>query len=239
MPKVNSKKSKMAKYFLPYDIYERHRKIGSLIEKDDTVLDVGGELDQLANFCKASKIVVANLEESQEKSDVVIKKGELPFSKGSFKTVCAIDVLEHIPKNEREKFIKSLFDICTKKVVLSFPIGTLNHTRYEKELSNWLKSKGKDVKYLEEHIAYGLPTHEDVTKLTKGTKSKISFSGSLTLNNFLFKLHTYDPNIKFVRKITYAIKLLFNFLTNPILYKMNSEKKYSENVIRAYIVLEK
>lgn len=229
----------MSKYFLPYDIYERHKKVGSLIEIGDTVLDVGGELDQLANFCKASKIVVANLEQSQEKSDVVIQKGELPFKKGSFATVCAIDVLEHIPKSDREKFIKSLHNICTKKVVVSFPIGTLNHTQYEIDLSKWLKSKGKNVKYLEEHIAYGLPKHEEVIKFTKGNKSTVTYSGNLTLNNFLFKLHTFDPNIKFIRKITYAIKLLFNFLTNPILYKYNSEKKYSENVVRAYLVVEK
>jgi len=84
----------MYKRFLPYDIYERHKKIGHIIGKGKSVVDVGGELEHLSQFCKPSKIIVANL----TKGDVIISKDKLPFKNKSFDIACAIDVLEHIPK---------------------------------------------------------------------------------------------------------------------------------------------
>ena len=132
------KKYKMKnKYFLPYDIFERHKKIGEFITAEDTVLDVGGELDQLSNFSTPKKITVANLKGSQEKSDVIIKGDKLPFKNNSFTAVCAIDVLEHISKLKRQKFVDDLLRVSSDKVILSFPIGTKTHINYEKSLEKW------------------------------------------------------------------------------------------------------
>jgi hypothetical protein len=227
------------KDFLPYDIYERHRKVGSLIAENDTVLDVGGELNQLSRFCPASKIVVANLKESQEKSDVTIEKGKLPFKPLSFSVVCAIDVLEHIPKAQRKNFIADIIRVSSKNVILSFPVGTKTHIEYEKEISEWLKSIGQDVTYLEEHIMYGLPDKKEIEDFTKGRKKDVSYSGSLIINRKLFKIYMFDPKIKVVRKLVYILKHLFNFLTNRVLYALLSNKEYSENIVRAYVLIKK
>lgn len=237
MPRINSNKKKIGKYLLPYDIYERHKKVGSFIEDSDVVLDVGGELNQLSQFSSPKDILVANLQQSQEKSDVVIKEDKLPFKTGSYSTLCAIDVLEHIPANSRKKFITELLRVASKKVILSFPVGTKSHTEYEKQIEKWLKKRGHDVTYLKEHIEYGLPTRDEIITITKDQNVQIHYSGDLMFNNFLFKLYMLDPQIKFVRKIVYLGKLLFNFLTNPILYLLLSKKNYSENVVRAYMVI--
>lgn len=229
----------MSRFFLPYDIYERHKKIAEMLGSVDSVLDVGGELDQLAKFSNVKKIVVANLENSQEKSDVIIKKGNLPFKSNSFSAVCAIDVLEHIPKAQREEFVKDLFKVCRKKVVLSFPIGTESHIKYEKKMLDRLESNGKDVTYLKEHVKFGLPTPKELKLLTKNKKNKVIYSGNLLVNNILFKIFIFDPQIKIVRKLVYFSKLLFNFLTNGMLYLLLSKKKLSSSVVRAYVIFEK
>lgn len=236
----------MNKWFLPYDVFERHRKAGSLIESSDTVADIGGELNHLGQFCSYRKIVVANL----QSGDVIIKKDKLPFGKNSFDVVCAIDVLEHIPKSKRGDFIARLFEVSSKRVILSFPIGGKKHIEYEKETLKWLKNKGVDVFYLEEHIKNGLPTFDEIEELAKdyirlahvisyNYQYKIFYSGNLTINKYLFRIFMFDPNIKYIRKLIYHLKLIFNFLTNNFFYYLLADKNYSDSVNRAYLIIDK
>jgi hypothetical protein len=224
---------------LPYDIYERHRKVGELIDSAQTILDVGGQLNMLSLFCKAGKITVANISDSEEMSDVEIKGDSLPFKNSSFEVVCAIDVLEHIPSAKRQLFVKDLLRVANHKAVLSFPIGTDSHKEYEKKLQANLSEKGLDVTYLNEHIKFGLPTHREVKEITKNLSSKKYFSGDITLNKILFNIYLFDPKVKYVRKIIYYLKLIFNLISNPVLYPVLSGKTYSKSINRIYLVIEK
>ena len=223
------------KLFLPYDVYERHRKAGSFIKKNESVVDVGGELNHLSQFCSASKIVVANL----TSGDVIIKKDSLPFRKNSFDVVCAIDVLEHIPKTRRKNFIERLVNVCSKRTILSFPIGTKKHIQYEKEIQNWFSKTGQEVTYLQEHIKFGLPSVSDITMFTKDQNCQVFYSGNITINKYLFMLFIFDLKIRLVRRVVFFTKLIFNFLTNPILYFFLSQRPFSESVNRAYLILKK
>ncbi len=224
----------MFKYLLPYDVFERHKKIGTYIKRNETVVDVGGELNHLAQFCLPGKIVVANL----TSGDVIITKDALPFKKKSFDVACAIDVLEHIPKKNRKKFIERLVNIASKKVVLSFPVGTIRHRIYEKETQDWLIQKGINVSYLKEHIRYGLPEKSEIEKLVEGYRYEITYAGNITLNMILLRIFLLDPKIKYLRRIIYSIKIIFNFLTNEILYLILIDKEYSESVNRAYLIIK-
>lgn len=239
MQSANSNPFLTNKLFLPYDIYERHRQVGSLIEDSFSVLDIGGELNQLSQFCKPSKIIVANLKESAERSDVLIKKNKLPFRQNSFDIVCSIDVLEHIPKKERLTFINNLIRAARKKVILSFPIGTNEHIQHEIKIANWLKSKNLDITYLNEHLKLGLPTPYEITNILNDFNHQILYAGNINVNEFLFKLFLFDPRIRLVRRIVYNLKLIFNYLTNPILYTLLTNKKLGKNVNRAYLVIYK
>lgn len=224
---------------LPYDIYERHKKVGELVGKVKTLLDVGGQLNMLSFFCSAEKIIVANVTGSHEQSDVTIKGDKLPFDANSFQAVCAIDVLEHIPSQDRKAFVKDLLRVAGEKVIMSFPIGTAWHINYEKKLQKDLEKNGVDVSYLKEHIKYGLPNLDEIEKITKGLNSKKFFSGNINLNKILFKIFLFDPKIKYVRKTLYFLKLAFNFLSNPIFFEFLSNKRYSPSVNRIYLVIEK
>lgn len=226
---------KVPKAPLPYDIYERHKKVGSFIQDSDTVLDVGGELNHLSQFCQPAKIIVANL----SGGDVIITKDKLPFKNNSFSIVCAIDVLEHIPKKEREKFLKELLRVASKKIILSFPIGTEKHVQYEKVIQESLKKLGENVTYLKEHIKYGLPTQKEILDLTKNLKSKIFYSGNLDVTKFLFKIHLVDPRVKYLRKLIYLVKNIFHLFANPIFYTFLANRQYSQNIVRAYLIIEK
>lgn len=235
MTKRNYRRLKVNKYFLPYDIYERHKKVGTYIKHRHTVLDVGGELGHLKKFCHPKKVIVANL----SSGDVIISKDKLPFRKNSFDVVTSIDVLEHIPLNKRPQFIKNLFNIASELVILSFPIGTKKHVEYERETQKWLKKTGRDVVYLSEHLKFGLPSPEEVIRITKNFKKEISFSGNIFVNRILFRIFMFDPDIKIIKRVIYLAKNIFNFLTNPIFYYLLINKSYSQNVNRTYLVINK
>ena len=136
-------------------------------------------------------------------------------------------------------FIKELLRISGEKTILSFPIGTNRHKEYELEIQSWLERKKQDVSYLKEHIKFGLPTEKEVRELTKGMNVKLFYSGNLLINKILFKLFLFDPNIPILRRIIYFLKSTIYFLTNPILYAMLARKKYSDSIVRAYLVIEK
>ena len=225
----------MYKLLLPYDVYERHRKVASFIKENETVVDIGGELDHLSQFINPKKLIVANL----RNGDVIILKDKLPFEESSFDIVCAIDVLEHIPKAKTKQFINSLLVTASKKVIMSFPIATASHTQYEKETLKWLQANGKNVEYLKEHIRFSLPTKEEVKQITAGEKVDIFYSGNLALNRILFRIFMIDPKIKFARRLIYVTKLIFNLITNQFFYLILSDKPYSDSVNRAYLIINK
>lgn len=206
-----------------------------MVKSEDEVLDVGGELNHLSQFCNPKKLIVANL----NTGDVIIKGKKLPFNNSSFSLVCAIDVLEHIGKEDRRAFVKDLLRVSKKIVILSFPIGTQKHIRYEKKVAKRLKSKGQNVLYLKEHIKFGLPKDEEAKEFLKGNKGSIRYSGNLFINEILFKIFMLDPKIRFLRKIIYVSKNLFNLITNHILYFFIADRNFSENVVRAYLVIQK
>lgn len=224
---------------LPYDVYERHKKVGSLIGNAETVLDVGGQLNMLSHFCNAQNLTVANVSGSEEKSDLIIKGDRLPFEANSFQIVCSIDVFEHIPRPKRQAFIEDLLRVASQKVIMSFPIGTPKHIEYEKNLQKRLLEKGLDVTYLNEHIKFGLPTLEEVKKLTDGIKTKKFYSGNLSINNVLFSIFIFDPKIKYVRNIVYFLKLAFNLISNPLIYPVLTNRGYSNEINRIYLVINK
>lgn len=225
----------MNKYFLPYDVYERHRKVGSFVKEGQTVLDVGGELNHLSQFVKAKKLLVANL----NTGDIIIKKETLPFPNSSFDVVCAIDVLEHIPKTNRRQFLQNLMSVAKNSVILSFPISTAKHIEYEKKLQKWLQARNQNVQYLKEHIRYGLPDVDEISSLTENFKKRIFYSGNIYFNRNLFNIFLFDPKIRFVRRAVYILKNFFNLATNSLLYFCLSNKPYSENVNRAYLIIDK
>lgn len=226
---------KISNFFLPFDIFCRHKTVAKLIgNQEGEVLDVGGGVKGLNRFVK-NRVVVSNLKEG----DILADGRALPFADNSFSLVTSIDVLEHIPPQDREKFVNELKRVAKKRVILSFPLGTKTHIRAEKELKDFLEKKGEEVGYLEEHIANGLPTLKELEKILKNHPFQISFGENFRLNNFLFKVQFTLAEKRVLGRIYFYFQKLINLLLNVFYYPFSLSSKPRRFTNRAYVVINK
>jgi len=226
---------KISNFFLPFDIFCRHKTVAKLIgNQKGEILDVGGGVKGLNRFVK-NKVVVSNLREG----DVLADGRALPFADNSFSLVTSIDVLEHIPPHDREKFVSELKRVAKKRVILSFPLGTKAHIRAEKELKDFLKKKGEEVGYLEEHIANGLPTLKELEKILKNHPFQIFFGENFRLNNFLLKVQFTLGEKRVLGRFYFYFQKLINFLLNVFYYPFSLSRKPYRSTNRAYAVINK
>ena len=226
---------KISNFFLPFDIFCRHKTVAKLIgNQKGEILDVGGGVKGLNRFVK-NKVVVSNLREG----DVLADGRALPFADNSFSLVTSIDVLEHIPPQDREKFVSELKRVAKKRVILSFPLGTKVHIRAEKELKDFLEKKGEEVGYLEEHIANGLPTLKELEEILKNHPFQVFFGENFRLNNFLFKVQFALGEKRVLRRFYFYFQKLINFLLNVFYYPFSLSEKPRRFTNRAYVVINK
>lgn len=82
-----------------------------------------------------------------------------PYQDNAFDVVVAADVLEHVPEEDREAFLRELVRIARKKVVFSFP------GENSEGVENFILTILPDNKWLQEHRANTLPKTEDVNAI--------------------------------------------------------------------------
>lgn len=224
------------KYFLPPDIYERHKFIGKFIKPNSKILDVGGSMSRLGEFTKNCEITTADV---VEPADIIYDGKKIPVKNNSYDVITSIDVMEHIPSSAREDFVKEVVRVASKKIIISAPYGTDYHLDYERKTLKYYKSKNIKLPFLEEHVAIGLPTPEQVKKIKDKYNGKLYFSGDVRTTEKLFRIHTYENKNKFINYLVFFMKLGFNFLMNIFYYRFTVNKKENQYINRFYLVINK
>jgi hypothetical protein len=219
---------------IPFDVFERHKVVASLVEKNKKILDVGGGVDALGRFIK-NKIVVSNL----QSGDVLADGRSLPFADNSFEIVTSIDVIEHIPQKDRQKFVKELIRVAGEKIIFSSPLGTKQHLVSEKRILSFLKKKGVCSNYLQEHVKEVLPSEEELKKYASGYCFQILASGDFRLSNFLTKMDVISLKNPYADKLFYFFKRLTNIILNIFYFPFCRSDKTRFFTNRIYLLIEK
>lgn len=108
--------------FISY--YNQLNEIYSTNPKKVLEIGVGNKL--LYNQLKEVGINVKSVDiNSKLNPDIVGDIRELPFKKNSFDTVCAFEVLEHIPFDDFEVALKEIKRVSRKSVIISIPIRNI------------------------------------------------------------------------------------------------------------------
>jgi len=154
----------------PFDQEQRYRLIGDLLRavRGDGpplfILDVGGRTGVLRKYlAEDDRVILADLEESEERDLVLASGSALPFEDRMFDAVVAADTLEHVPVDAREAFVLEACRVAKGVTVLAGPYYHPRVAEAEQRLAEFVRSRlGKPHRYLEEHLALGLPDRDKV-----------------------------------------------------------------------------
>jgi O-antigen biosynthesis protein len=135
--------------------------------RNTKILDVGGKKGLLRSFPGFSPTII-DIEESDEPNFIQGDALNMPFNDSKFAYVVSCDVLEHIPKKDREKFILEMLRVSDKGVVICAPFDNPGNGALEQKMNDYYAHlTGQQHRWLREHIDNGLPSEKEVESTVK------------------------------------------------------------------------
>lgn len=212
--------------YMPIDQYGRYGIVADQIkkfikikkQKCVKILDIGGYKGEIHRFFTDAEasITVIDLYESSDKNYVKGSALDLPFDDSSFDYVVSFEVFEHIPREDRNRFISEAIRVSRGPFILTAPFSGLNDEVLQSEIyvnELWKIMHGYNHKWLYEHIDFRTPSQHELEEILHDQKLKYISLG----NNDL---------------LLWNLMVSFNYLTT--LYRgsgLNPEvhKFYNEN----------
>lgn len=217
--------------FLPHDIYERHYWTIKLLGKKkpgETVLDVGGE-GYLKLFARRLIIKDINIEGAEAYDGMAI-----PYPDKSFDYAVSIDTIEHMPKGQRKLHISELIRVAKKRVVFCAPVNSPMQIELQKALltSNALDERA--VRFVKEHLEYGLPTPTEIQAALPDAPIKWHYAGNLKF----YSPPKHVPESKPLQMALSLFLLVMNWLSNRIWLYVKLGEKLKLTTNRFYGVID-
>jgi hypothetical protein len=155
------------------DTWERHLIVAELVGAPADLVDVGGLPGQLASFLPDTRVLAVNVDEP---ADLIVPMDKLPFTDGAFEAATSLDVLEHVPGDDRHRFVREMLRVTRGRAVLCCPLGSPEHRAAEEEIQAWYSSvAGDGHPWLTDHLSKGLPTLEELQSAFAEHSGRVSF----------------------------------------------------------------
>jgi len=151
----------------PYDLYQRYHLATQIIQRLDGVfgngapiLEVGGNPGILQTFLPEKTPIIVN-SPPHIAGDIIPADGcHLPFKDRSFRGVVMLDVLEHVPEDNRSALLREIDRVSSSWLVVGGPFGNESVGEAEAILAGFHRQlTGTAHTYLEEHQRFGLPDY--------------------------------------------------------------------------------
>lgn len=150
-----------------FDIYQRYRMVSDIVKslstgRRITILDVGGGDDYLQKFIPEAKVFVID-QTPMAGFDRVIKgdAGALPFPDKSVDFAVCVDVIEHVPDQQRPQVVSELKRVSREGVIIASPFATEGVREAEEIADRFYRTfLGRPNPWLIEHRECGLPDLE-------------------------------------------------------------------------------
>jgi len=108
----------------------------------------------------------------------------LPFDNNTFDSAISLDVLEHVPKPEREQMIAEMIRVSKESVIIAAPCGeapaaweTRLRDTIDRRISRWANQEKKKAilfrsDFLKDHQSKGLPSYQEVLQAFEDLAAK-------------------------------------------------------------------
>lgn len=223
-----------------FDYVGRYQLIGEILKRyygntnPRNVLDVGGRGGFIKKLVNAP---VTILDEEGTKAEQ-LEYGDgarMNIADGAYEVVVTSDTLEHIPQQDRKKFISELVRVSSDLVILCAPFSDFGAPKEEAKLQEqYVQLTGNPHRWLKEHAEYQLPKFSETIKQFKEMGySVISFGhSSLELWRCLMEVNllSYEMGSAGVHE---KLKKINSFY-NSVLFD-----DFAQNSYRNFIVLSK
>jgi hypothetical protein len=156
---------------LPFDLYQRYAAASKVAQILDParIIDIGGYLgDQNGHLATSSDFLAHD-------NEVIVRSTDLrqcdhpahepadgctqPFPDGAFDMAISLDVLEHLPQQSRNAFLRELDRLARTSILIGAPFWSEAVEEEEERLSDLVQ-----LAFLKEHRELGLPKESDITE---------------------------------------------------------------------------
>jgi len=199
------------------DVALRYLPISEYILKGELkkpkILEVGSGVCGITPYIpfKVTGVDVSfNGEIAENLEPVYLSGARLPFTDNSYDYVISVDMLEHVPENERTDVITELLRVSSKRVFLAVPCGELAEA-HDKALDElYQREKGERYHFSQEHVDNGLPEKEELESCIKasadslGVRVNVRVTGNVNLKvrTFLMRLWITSKSPKLYARVS-------------------------------------
>lgn len=193
------------------------------------ILDVGGHSSTLKQFLPEAHVVCADPKKRPDFAhrdtvpflcDAYVQAlgGSLPFQDSTFDVATAHDTLEHVPDSAKERFVRDLFRVARKFVILNGPMMEPLTTEAEHRIvSYWRRGMGWRDHPLEEHSENRLPLKKLAARLLteEGTGFAEIPNGDVHLWLTMFALKSYLLTLPDAERLDEVVDRVYNSVIGP------------------------
>lgn len=226
-----------------FDQYGRYASVRRIVEMNRKnnqsfrILDVGGRGNHLQQFLPNDEVFYLDpLVDQNEDANYIPGDGcEMPLEDNSFDFVVSLDTFEHIPKDQRDNFVREHIRVARLMAIIIAPFTSPGVAQAEKQANIFFESlTGEEHPWLTEHIAYGLPELDQVTNIANTAEVPMYVSGnnSLSVWSLIAPLNFFITTVG--EKIRPALEE-WNQWYNTTIFPIDSDP----NSYRKIIILQK
>ncbi len=183
----------------------------------ESIVEVGSEITGITTYLKKQVTGIdMDFDYSKKNKFLIPIKGsalDLPLKDRIVDYVLSVDMLEHIPPSKRAKAISEMVRVTKKKLYLACPCDK-HAEKIDQELDKYYHQKhGNRYPYLKEHLEFGLPLSDEITKqLSKYKDFKLKVCGNTNSWLWICLLKMGFSNNKFLCSLYRRLLILFPLL---------------------------